>query len=121
MTLDQNIFISIRTLEKARNDDELAMIIAHELSHFLLSHSLLRSLQIYFTRKIWSRSSIDPSIGVKQKWFKNLVCQYREGALYSKYYERKADILSHELTHRAGFDILKGIEVYSGIFSLFKF
>lgn len=42
------------------------------------------------------------------------------GTIYSKFYERKADILSHELVFRAGYDILKGIEAYSGKFLVFK-
>jgi hypothetical protein len=46
-------------------------------------------------------------------WFKSLVCQYREMQIFDKFYERRADILSHELAHRAGFDIINGIEVYS--------
>ncbi|CAI2374878.1 unnamed protein product [Moneuplotes crassus] len=108
MTLDQTLFVSIKTLETC-NDDELVMLICHELSHYLLSHSLKKSLKIIYYEYF---KSLGKGFSQQVEWYKRMVSQYKNGAIYNKFEERRADILSHELAHRAGFDILKGIEVY---------
>ena len=130
MSLDQTFFISSKTLEISKSDDELAMIMAHELSHFLLQHLPLKIFNLYWLKKYKNIGSeafyqsadiIQSAHGESIKRARNLQYFswfYPERLFFTKYYERKADILSHELWNRAGFDILKGIDVYKFIVSL---
>ena len=130
MSLDHTFFISSKTLEVSESDDELAMVVSHELAHFLLQHLPLKMLNLYLLSKYkkiekevfyFSSKSLESSHRESllrarslqyYSWF------YPERSFFNKYYERKADILSHELWNRAGYDILKGIEVYKFIVSL---
>jgi predicted Zn-dependent protease len=38
MSLDGTLFVSVKTLNMAESDDELAIILSHEISHYLLDH-----------------------------------------------------------------------------------
>ena len=40
---------------------------------------------------------------------------YHERQFYNKFYERKADIMSHNLWLKAGYDLENGIKVYDSI------
>lgn len=85
------------------------MLISHEMSHLLLNHSLQKTLYVIY-KQWWGGIQIK----AKEKLLgaKGLICQFKHGHSYNKFYERKAEILAHELVHRAGYDIMQAIQVY---------
>jgi len=123
MSLDRTLYISVKTLKEAQNDDELAMIICHEFSHYLLDHLPLKFKNIFQSWHFegrWNKNknqynkapSAHRDSFQKVTDINHYIWFNKHSRFFSKYYERKADILSHELCHRAGYDILKGIEIY---------
>lgn len=112
----RNIFVHSGLLQKLDpTDDELALIMGHELSHFLLQHvekeqtfdvslKILQLILLTFVEPIGLFSlGYDYMVGK--------VAQYLDAA-YSRECEEEADTLGIELTARACFDINKSIQVF---------
>lgn len=73
MTLDNTLYITVRTLQNIQDEDGLAILISHEIAHRLLSHSLKRSYKIISQRYFSKGNSVDVNVKKKIEWFKSLI------------------------------------------------
>lgn len=50
---DQTLFITIKAIELAKNEKHLALMISHELGHYLLDHNVQRTFVAFFWAYIY--------------------------------------------------------------------
>jgi Zn-dependent protease with chaperone function len=111
----RKVFVFTGLLEQVHpTDDELAVILSHELSHIILGHNegkggsaaFLLSLQLVLL------SLVDP-LGISALFYDYLANILRKivDASYSRTIETEADLLGVEITANACFDIRKGVGV----------
>lgn len=99
----QRIVMQRGILEFSRNDDEIAMIIGHELAHNVLNHVQKKTTQV--AAGMLGGLLLDVLIGTSGE-FSDL--GQRVGAqAYSPDYESEADYMGLYATARAGYDIEK--------------
>ena len=56
MNLDQRFFLTIPVLQLTdMNEERLAVLLSHELAHYLLDHQVLRLAKGYFVKNIYSK------------------------------------------------------------------
>lgn len=107
MNLDQRFFLTIPILQlTSMREEQLALLIAHELSHYLLDHQVLRLAKAYFITHVYSRfifrnagfkEIYDPT---KQEFRDKVVkkqkfsCFYPQQRLVTKYYEKNCDLFA---------------------------
>uniref|UniRef100_A0A7S1UWR7 Peptidase M48 domain-containing protein n=2 Tax=Grammatophora oceanica TaxID=210454 RepID=A0A7S1UWR7_9STRA len=115
--LPKRIFVTTAMLQPSviANDDELAMVLGHEISHLILGHlteqnqieTMLRVLEVLLL-------SMDPTEGVLSVVFVGALAWIRTAlsASYSREHEREADALGLQLAARACFDTKKGAIVF---------
>ena len=124
MTLNGTMYISAKTIQICENNlDGLALIISHELSHYLLDHLPRKILKIYM-RKIHDSFKIkrvdrkfqilDEQANPKDDldYIKKYICLYPQSKLFSKYFEKRTDTLAQEICIKAGFDVRTGLDVF---------
>jgi len=118
----RKIFVFEGLLKKLDlNDDEIAMIIGHELSHVILGHvdeEVPLSVVLLVTQLVLM-AFVDPT-GIWSYLFDSAVASFRDliTAKYSQTHENEADALGLLIAGLACFDINKGVEVYHKLASL---
>jgi len=56
MNLDQRFFLTIPILQLTdMNEERLAVLLSHEMAHYLLDHQVLRLAKGYFVNNIYSK------------------------------------------------------------------
>jgi len=50
MSPDKSFFITVAALSLAKTEEQLALVVAHELSHYLLDHQVKRIFVSWFWR-----------------------------------------------------------------------
>lgn len=99
------IFITTSILQKfIATQDELALVLGHEISHLILGHSSARNrLETVFRTIEILLLSIDPTEGLLSLAFMSLLATFRGGlgASYSREHEREADEMGIKLTAMA--------------------
>ena len=56
MSLDQTLFVTIKSLKVAGMDEaKLALLVSHELSHYLLDHQVSRIGCSMYRENVWKR------------------------------------------------------------------
>lgn len=50
MSPDKTFFITVATLSLAKTEEQLALVVAHELGHYLLDHQVKRIFMAWFWR-----------------------------------------------------------------------
>ena len=107
-TLPKNIFITTSMLEGVlQNDDQLALILGHEVSHLLLGHMPESSNMEFFLRTVEVLLlSMDPTGGLLSLFFVTGLAGLRKAltASFSRDHEREADQLGIKLAAMACFD-----------------
>ena len=95
------IFVARRLVELCERDrDELAFVVAHEMSHVIRRHAIDRVLR----QKVLSAASMaSPGRGVFGVWLRKVGLEWLERA-HSQDDELEADALGVRLTRAAGFD-----------------
>jgi beta-barrel assembly-enhancing protease len=102
------MFLHRGMLQAARTDDEVAGVMAHELSHVILRHGTLQAAKAQKFQLGAIAGQILGSIVGGQKGA--MIAQGSEIGLstyflkYSREYEREADLLGTQLMARAGYD-----------------
>jgi len=112
--LPQRFFITSAMMELATNQNELAMVLGHEVSHLILGHvsqtnqveTMLRTLEILLL-------SIDPTEGVLALVVIGGLVAIRKAlsAAHSRDNEQEADDLGIQITARACYDTVSGAEI----------
>lgn len=120
-TRGNHIFLWTGILDLAENDDELALILAHEVAHVVAGHTEedpneeTKKILISVGSAILG-TTVSVISGVNVTDLTAAVAQHvSEGFLvnpYSRELEHEADQLGLLLAHRAGFDILKSIKLW---------
>lgn len=114
--LPQKIFVTTGLFDKfVNNDDELAMILGHEVSHLIKGHfssssyveSLIRGVEIFVLM-------LDPTEGLLSLGIASFLSSSREAvvAAFSRTHEAEADELGCRLAAMSCYDTRHGIEVY---------
>ena len=110
--LPQRFFVTTGLFEQfVSNDDELAMVLGHEISHLILGHLsesnmlafVFRGLEIFFLM-------LDPTDGVLSLFVAGFLASSRDALLaaYSRSHETEADKLGCRLAAMACFDTKRG-------------
>ena len=89
------------------SQDELALVLGHEISHLILGHSSARnSLETSIRTLEILLLLLDPTDGLLSLTFMSLLAtlQHSIGAIYSRVNERSADELGIKLTAKACYD-----------------
>ncbi|VEU38723.1 unnamed protein product [Pseudo-nitzschia multistriata] len=113
--LPQKIFVTTGLFDQyVKNDDELAMILGHEVSHLILGHmsassfyeSVVRGAEILILM-------LDPTEGLLSLGLASFLSNSREAvvASFSRAHEREADELGCRIAAMACYDTKRGIEV----------
>lgn len=110
-----HVFVNRGLLEFVMDQDQLAVVLAHEMSHALLKHGaedlsrlqLLDYLIISIMTAIWALMPND-GIAVVTHWFFNRVVKVMLNLPYSRFLEEEADKVGLELAAKACFDIRCG-------------
>jgi len=93
------IFVSVGLLVRLENESQLAVILAHEIQHYIKKHSLLQYKE---NRKMMASSTRNSSFEDKLKSI------YR----FSKDQEFEADDLGYEMLKNTQYDLNEGIYVF---------
>lgn len=113
--MPRHIFITTSMLNIIGNEDELALVLGHELSHMLLGHiseknmveTMLRTVEVLLL-------SMDPTSGVLSLLFVGSLATLRTAftAAHSREHEHEADGLGIQLAAMACFDTRKAASVF---------
>jgi Zn-dependent protease with chaperone function len=111
----RHVFITTAMLGMIGNDDELALVLGHELSHMILGHisernmleTILRTVEVLLL-------SMDPTSGLLSLGVIGSLATLRTAftAAHSRDHENQADTMGIQLAAMACFDTLKASEVF---------
>lgn len=111
----RHIFITTAMLAMIANDDELALVLGHELSHMILGHisernmleTMLRTVEVLLL-------SMDPTTGLLSLSVIGSLAALRTAftAAHSRDHEHQADTMGIQLAAMACFDTLRASEVF---------
>ncbi|KAI0236659.1 Metalloendopeptidase OMA1, mitochondrial [Lamellibrachia satsuma] len=115
-----HIFVYTGLLNIVQNDDQLAMVLAHEMAHALLNHAaeqvsvaqLLDVMIIFVMAAIWAFMPSD-GFAVLGQWFYNKVVQLLLHLPYSRKLEIEADEVGLHLAAKACFDVRESSTFWS--------
>ena len=114
--LPHRIFITTSLFETfIESQDELALVLGHEISHLILGHSSARNgLETSFRTLEILMLSLDPTEGLLSLAFMGVLASLRSaiGALHSRENERCADELGIRLTALACYDTRAASQVF---------
>lgn len=110
-----NIFVFTGILNFVETEDQLAVILAHEMSHALLLHGaeqlsysqFLDKIVILAMAAIWTLMPND-GVAVVTNWFYNKVMDLTLHAPYSRTLEKEADRVGLHLMAKACYDVREG-------------
>ena len=107
-----HIYVYTGLIDNVKSDDELAFILAHEVSHSLLKHNVRRDgdLTNLAASLIELSAAMSKSENRREK-FGTIGGAIK--AAYSRGDEQEADALAVVIATRSGFDVLRGIEFFS--------
>ena len=115
----QYIYVFTGLIENAQSDDELAVILGHEMSHSLLKHNLRRSAD--FTHLLGSIAEIAGTFSRSESRRDRLgLVGGSIKALYSREDEQEADALGAYIVQRAGYDPARGFAFFNRMIKLEK-
>nr|KAG5710267.1 hypothetical protein BaRGS_008983 [Batillaria attramentaria] len=114
------IFVFTGILDFASNDDQLAVVIAHEMAHAILSHGieqvsyaqLLDFTIIAAMAAIWCILPTD-GLAVITQWFYNKFLGIMLHMPYSRKLEKEADKVGLQLAAKACYDVREGSVFWS--------
>lgn len=114
--LPQKIFVTTGLFDKfVNNDDELAMILGHEVSHLLMGHF---SVSSYYESMVRGAEilvlMLDPTEGLLSLGIASFLSNTREAvvASFSRTHETEADELGCRLAAMSCYDTRRGVEVF---------
>ncbi|KAG7371069.1 peptidase M48 Ste24p family protein [Nitzschia inconspicua] len=114
--LPQRLFVTTGIFDKfVNNDDELAMILGHEISHLVQGHLSQSSLFESFIRGIEILVlMLDPTDGLLSLGVATFLASTRDAlvAAKSRSHETEADALGCEIAAMSCFDTKRGAEVF---------
>jgi len=120
--LPHRIFITTSMIEKlVDNDDEMALIFGHELSHLILGHvSEENKVETFLHVFEVLLLSLDPTEGVMSLGLMGFLSTIRKAlsAAHSQDHERQADELGIKLAAMACYDTKKASEVFRKLYEL---
>ena len=117
LCLDQTFFITITALKVAGMDEaKLALLVSHELAHYLMDHQVSRLLNAYFRVTFFapimarysSRGEPDDPVKTdfrKRTRLQSFVCFYPQQRVVTKFVERNCDALALMLWTKAYPDV----------------
>jgi beta-barrel assembly-enhancing protease len=102
------MFLNRGMLQAARTDDEVAGVMAHELSHVVLRHGTLQAAKAQkFQLGAFAGQVLGSIVGGRTGAIIAQGSQFGLGTYFMKYsreYEREADLLGAQIMARAGYD-----------------
>lgn len=107
-----HIYVFTGLIDSVTSDDELAFVLAHEVSHSLLKHNLRRDSDLtnLLASLVELSAAMSKSENRRDKF--NTIGGAIKAA-YSRGDEQEADALAVVIASRSGFEVMKGIEFFN--------
>ncbi|XP_033737930.1 metalloendopeptidase OMA1, mitochondrial-like [Pecten maximus] len=110
-----HVFFTSAMLNLIENEDQLAVVFAHEMAHAVCSHSIealsksqfLDYCIIFFMTAIWTMIPSD-GIAIITQYFMEKVMHYTFTLTFSRELEEEADVVGLEMAAKACFDVREG-------------
>lgn len=117
-----HIFVNTGLLKVAQNEDQLAVVLGHEIAHALLGHgaehlsfaTVMDVVVIIVLGAIWAFMPSD-GIAIVTEWFYNRVMQLMLHLPYSRKLEMEADEVGLQLIAKACYDIRESTVFWSAM------
>lgn len=114
------IFIHSGLLKLCKNQDELALILSHEMAHVLMNHggeklskrSLVCFVQLFLIAALWAVVPSDLAAFILHRW-SNSLAEVLFHLPNSRELELEADEVGYLLSSSACFDPVKSIQIWS--------
>ena len=121
--LPRKIFVTTAMMDQLiDNDDEMAMVLGHEVSHLLLGHVKNRTIveAVLSTAEIVVLSTLNAAGGIGTLYAMSMLASLKRWTsnAYSRENEKEADTLGIKLAAMANFDTSRGIEVFKKMSAL---
>ena len=109
------IGVNTGLLRVARNQDQLAAVIGHEVGHVLANHANERASQDLLVKG--GLSVLEAGGGVSPGWIQALGLGAQLGVLlpYSRIHESEADLIGVDIMARAGFDPRQSLQLWQNM------
>jgi len=104
------VAVTYGLLNFVKNDDELAIVLGHELAHLVRGH-ILKS-QGFDLLTVILAAVMQTTVDVPQSGDLGQVLGSAFSARFSREFEREADFLGTLLAHKSGFDIEQGVGIW---------
>lgn len=104
------VYVYASLIDQATSDDELAFVLSHELGHSLLKHEERATKDV--STKIAGLAVLAAALSKKHA-NELLGFAKAETASFSRGDEEEADAIATAITHRAGFDPLRGADFFT--------
>lgn len=106
------VLITSDLLKEVRNDDELALILAHEAAHHILNHLARQEENALEGATLMAEAAARDGGGFKEVREAQRIGALVGAHLYAQEYELEADALGAFILREAGFDALRGAEFF---------
>ncbi|OWF54417.1 Metalloendopeptidase OMA1, mitochondrial [Mizuhopecten yessoensis] len=110
-----HVFFTTAMLNLIENEDQLAVVFAHEMAHAVCSHAIetlsksqfLDYCIIFFMTAIWTMIPSD-GIAIITQYFMEKVMHYTFTLTFSRELEEEADVVGLEMAAKACYDVREG-------------
>lgn len=106
------VLVTSALLEEVRNEDELALILAHEASHHILNHLAKQRVDATEAAAVLAEAAAQEGASRQEVRRAQRVGALVGSRLYAQEYELEADALGAIMLREAGFDALRGAEFF---------
>lgn len=106
------VLVTRELLAEIRNEDELALVLAHEAAHHILNHLARQRADSLEAATILAEAVEEEGATAKQVRAAREVGALVGSRLYAQEYELEADALGAMIARDAGFDALRGAQFY---------
>jgi len=106
------VLVTNELLEEIRNEDELALVLAHEAAHHILNHLARQRADAEEAAAILAEAAEEDGATPRQVRVAREVGALVGSRLFAQEYELEADALGAMILRDAGFDALRGAQFF---------
>lgn len=106
------VIVTEALLEEVRNEDEIALVLAHEAAHHILNHLALQRADALEASAVLAEAAERDGASARDVRRAQRVGALVGARLYAQEYELEADALGAIMLREAGFDAIRGAEFF---------